>query len=179
MSFMNEYNRNLDSDLDKLADNMEKGNYSLTEKAISKGKIAIDMKQSGRDSLGNELTTEQQEFFKDSKVRDKKGNLLVLYHGTTANFNTFKKGDVGFHFGTKGAARGRVGYGKNVTLKEVYLDIKNPIVFDEDLGSWDADFRLTEELYNRGILTRAEAESVLFIYTKREINFIKIRAGVL
>ena len=113
------------------------------------------------DSLGNELSEEQVEFFKDSKVRDKKGNLMVLYHGTTANFNTFKKGDVGFHFGTRGAARGRGGFSKNVVLKEVYLNITNPIVFDEDLGSWDADYRLTRELYDRGILTQAEAESVL------------------
>ena len=121
-----------------------------------------EVKLSDRDSLGNELSAEQQEFFKDSKVRDKKGNLMVLYHGTTANFNTFKKGDVGFHFGTKGAARGRVGFGKNVALKEVYLNITNPIVFDEDLGSWDADFRLTRELYDMGILTQEDAESVLF-----------------
>lgn len=118
-------------------------------------------KLSDRDSTGKQLTKEQQEFFKDSKVRDKKGNLLVIYHGTTANFNTFKKGDVGFHFGTKGAARGRVGYGKNVIIKEVYLNIANPIVFDEDLGSWDADYRLTRELYDRGILTHDEAISVL------------------
>ena len=38
---------------------------------------------SDRDSLGNELSKEQQEFFKDSKVRDENGNLLVVYHGTT------------------------------------------------------------------------------------------------
>ena len=120
-----------------------------------------DIRYSDRDSLGNELTKEQQEFFKDSKVRDKKGNLMVLYHGTTANFNTFKKGDVGFHFGTKGAARGRAGFGKNVILKEVYLNITNPIVFDEDLGSWDADYRLTQELYDKGILTMDEARTVL------------------
>ena len=120
------------------------------------------VKYSDRDSNGNTLSKEQQGFFKDSKVRDKKGNLLVVYHGTTANFNTFKKGDVGFHFGTKAAARGRVGFGKNVTLKEVYLNITNPIVFDEDLGSWDADYLLTRELFDKGILTKEEAESVLF-----------------
>ena len=41
------------------------------------------------DSLGNELSKEQQEFFKDSKVV--KGNkLLVCYHGTGSNFRTFK-----------------------------------------------------------------------------------------
>ena len=35
MSFMNEYRRNLDSDLDRLADNMEKGNYSKKAPASS------------------------------------------------------------------------------------------------------------------------------------------------
>lgn len=126
----------------------------LSERFNEKSKdIRYKTRATAKDSLGNELTTEQQEFFKDSVVRDKSGNLKVVYHGTTADFKTFKKGDVGFHFGTKGAARGRVGYGSNVNLKEVYLNITNPIVFDEDLGSWDADFRLTRELYERGILT--------------------------
>ena len=130
--------------------------------ARPEGKLGESALYSDRDSEGNALSAEQQEFFKDSKVRDKKGNLMVVYHGTTANFNTFRKGDVGFHFGTKGAARGRVGFGKNVTIKEVYLNITNPIVFDEDLGSWDANYMLTKELYKRGILTKEEAESVLF-----------------
>ncbi len=113
------------------------------------------------DSEGTQLTEAQQEFFKSSKVRDSKGRLLVMYHGTTVNFNTFKKGDVGFHFGTKAAARGRVGYGKNAIMKRVHLNITNPIVFEEDLGSWDADYRLTQELFERDILTREEVEQVL------------------
>ena len=45
---------------------------------------------SDRDSNGNTLSKEQQEFFKDSKVRDKNGNLMVMYHGTnTPNFTVF------------------------------------------------------------------------------------------
>ena len=35
-----------------------------------------------KDSVGNILTKEQIEYFKDSKIRDKSGNLLVCYHGT-------------------------------------------------------------------------------------------------
>lgn len=127
-----------------------------------KRRFALDL-----DSEGTQLTDAQQEFFKDSKVRDSKGRLLVLYHGTTANFNTFKKGDVGFHFGTKAAARGRVGYGKNVVMKRVHLNITNPIMFEEDLGSWDADYMLTKELLGKGILTQAEAESVLLTDNKQ------------
>ena len=133
----------------------------ISDKSISYPNDSVK-RQLKKDSQGNTLSEEQAEFFKDSKVRDNKGNLLVVYHGTTANFNVFKKGDIGFHFGTKGAARGRVGFGKNVTIKEVYLNLTNPIEFDEDLGSWDADYRLTRELYDKGILTKEEAESVLF-----------------
>lgn len=145
-------------------------------------KVGVRIKESGRveesvsdetrlslsvDSEGAQLTEGQERFFKDSKARDKKGNLLVLYHGTTAKFTTFKKGDVGFHFGTKSAARGRVGYGKSAILKRVYLNITNPIVFKEDLGSWDADYLLTRELYEMGILSKDEAEVVLFTDDKR------------
>ena len=48
-------------------------------------------KQLKKDSLGNELSAEQQAFFKDSKVRDEDGNLLVVYHGTDADFTVFEK----------------------------------------------------------------------------------------
>ena len=40
------------------------------------------------DSDGKQLTKEQQEYFKDSKMRDEKGNLKVMYHGSQ---------DAGFH----------------------------------------------------------------------------------
>lgn len=45
-------------------------------------------KYSLSDSDGNQLTKEQSEYFKDSKVRDENGNLKVMYHGSQ---------DAGFH----------------------------------------------------------------------------------
>lgn len=49
-----------------------------------------ELKFSDRDSEGNTLTKAQQEYFKDSKVRDSEGNLLVMYHGTeSAGFTRF------------------------------------------------------------------------------------------
>ncbi len=43
------------------------------------------------DSTGRELTPGQQAYFKDSKVRNSEGNLLVVYHGTPyGGFNVFK-----------------------------------------------------------------------------------------
>jgi len=51
----------------------------------------MDIRFSLKDSSGRELTKEQAEYFKDSKVRDENGNLLVVYHGTkTAGFNEFQ-----------------------------------------------------------------------------------------
>ena len=113
------------------------------------------------DSQGRELTEAQQAYFSDTVVKDKRNRLKPQYHGTTQNFNAFRKGDVGYHFGTKTTARTRAGRGKNVNLMEVYLNITNPITFDVDLGSWDADYRLTQELFERGVLTQEEARQVL------------------
>lgn len=42
------------------------------------------------DSEGNGLSMEQQQYFKDSKVRDENGNLLVTYHGSDNNFTKFE-----------------------------------------------------------------------------------------
>lgn len=45
------------------------------------------------DSEGNTLTPEQQEYFKNSVVRDESGRLLVMYHGTpNAGFTEFRSG---------------------------------------------------------------------------------------
>ena len=89
------------------------------------------------DNQGNKLTKAQREFFKDSKIRDKDGKLLVMYHGSSENFTIFDNtyltknthnagfyGD-GFYFTPlKEASRQ---YGKN--LIEAYLKITNPFSF--------------------------------------------------
>jgi hypothetical protein len=43
------------------------------------------------DSEGNELSTQQAEYFKNSKVRDENGHLRVVYHGTFEDFTVFDK----------------------------------------------------------------------------------------
>ena len=48
-----------------------------------------NVKYSLTDSDGNQLTKEQQEYFKDSKMRDASGNLKVMYHGTGNDFTVF------------------------------------------------------------------------------------------
>lgn len=95
-----------------------------------------DIRYSNRadmDSEGRELSKEQQEFFKDSKVRDENGNLLVVYHGTNGKFNQYRinhfgKTDLGIYgkgFYFTDDINSAKYYGKNV--KKQYLDIKNPL----------------------------------------------------
>ena len=48
------------------------------------------IKHSLKDSEGKTLSEGQQKYFKDSKVRDNEGNLLVVYHGTmSGDFTVF------------------------------------------------------------------------------------------
>ena len=55
-----------------------------------KGKSSgVREKFSLRDSAGRELTAAQQEYFRDSQVRDADGNLLVMYHQTEGAFTVF------------------------------------------------------------------------------------------
>ena len=48
----------------------------------------VNPKYSISDNTGKQLTKGQQEYFKDSKMRDDNGNLMVMYHGSQ---------DAGFH----------------------------------------------------------------------------------
>lgn len=87
----------------------------------------VTPKFSDRDSDGNALTPTQQEFFKDSKIRDAEGNLLRVYHGTNGQFNVFRQGTAqgwgrGTYFTDNRASASE--YGKNIV--EGYLNIKNP-----------------------------------------------------
>lgn len=96
---------------------------------------------SSKDSSGRQLTTEQAEYFKNSKVRDENGNLKVMYHGTSSyGFNVFDYGKVkfglfgsGFYFtDNESVAESYTekGKGDNKGIYKVYLNITNPIDMD-------------------------------------------------
>ena len=111
---------------------------------------------SDRDTEGNKLSKEQQDFFANSKVRDSEGNLLVCYHGTDAEFTVFDKSKIGFSNGafygngfyfsdSKSAA---TQYGNNIY--EYYLNITNPLYLDDD--NW---------VYNLGLEKKKEPLKVI------------------
>ena len=96
-----------------------------------------EIKYSLKDSEGKALTEEQVEYFKNSKVRDDKGNLLIAYHGSPNKFFTFDRNRIGkgtdqfgagFYFATD--ENSAHSYGDNI--HKIYLNIEKPIVINRD-----------------------------------------------
>ena len=124
-------------------------------------KTDTDTKYSLTDNQGRTLTKEQQEYFKDSKVRDENGNLLTMYHGTPyggftefndshmgSNDNGGYLGD-GFYFSDSYdyatdytdeyfiddyiKENAKPGEYGNPKVYETYLDVKNPYIVPDGL----------------------------------------------
>lgn len=99
-----------------------------------------------KDSLGNILTKEQTEYFKDTKVTNDKNELIVCYHGSpNAGFRVFNPQKSKSQFGNYKFGNANVNYFTtdkasassytefkydDGTVYEVYLDIKNPYIVD-------------------------------------------------
>ncbi len=97
--------------------------------ARPEGEIGKSALYSPRNSEGESLSREQQAFFKDSKIRDEDGNLLVVYHGTSEKFTVFDRAKGRANMDIQGSFFSpweidAGGYGENVGA--YYLNIKNP-----------------------------------------------------
>ena len=99
------------------------------------------------DNQGRTLSKQQQEYFKDSKIRDNNGNLLTVYHGTDKVFTEFKNKYIqhgravtdGFYLTPDRTNASE--YGNNIM--ELYANIKNPLYLHNYNG-------VTRELIDRG-----------------------------
>lgn len=114
------------------------------------------------DSEGNQLTEQQEEYFRDSKVRDKQGRLLKVYHGTGNEFTVFDKkrigqnfpgrgGDMGFYFtpykeDANEYAWNASGKKNGGSVMSVYLNLKNPLVVEDD--GWGSAIRQADIRHN-------------------------------
>lgn len=92
------------------------------------------------NGLKYKLSPEQETFFKDSKIRDKNGNLKTVYHGTDAEFDVFNPNNTSSNKWGAGnylafdESAGK-NYGKNV--KEMYANITSPISDRQKTISFD------------------------------------------
>lgn len=128
-----------------MAEKMGNGGHSLERYDISTGKYTEDGKpnkyynnpnennildNNSKNNLGKELTPNQTKYFANSKMRDKNGNLKVMYRGDSEDFDTFDRSKMnnygtfgnGFYFSEENSHAGTYG-----NTKEYYLNIENPI----------------------------------------------------
>lgn len=109
------------------------------------------------DNQGRTLSKGQQEYFKDSKVRDENGNLIEVYHGTPnggftifdrnkiSNTSTTHQWGYGFYFSNNSSVgdeytrnynnnTGEYSISKNPQKYTAYLDIKNPFIISDTIS---------------------------------------------
>ena len=108
------------------------------------------------DSDGRQVTKEQQEFFKDTKVVDKNGRLLVMYHGSSSNirFTVFELRSMvngriygeGYYFTEDKNEALNWGGGQ---LYEVYVNLSNPYYASTQMEAPEAIVALAKENYGR------------------------------
>ncbi len=85
------------------------------------------------DNQGRILSKEQQEYFKNSKVKDDNGQLITVYHGTNnAGFTQFNR-NINYFTDNKNVAKTYTG--KN-EIYEGYINITNPITIDANEEIW-------------------------------------------
>lgn len=140
-----------------------------------------------KDGMANINTPEFKNWFGDSKVVDEQGRPLVVYHGTNAEFDTFKgtkilnsSEGVGFNFAVKKDIA--EGFGK---VMPVYLKLENPVyaysnidlvsdTYEDDFeienqeAIRNAVYKVKENLEQKGYTFYNEVDSdMLDVYAER------------
>lgn len=138
------------------------------------------------DSEGRELTEQQQEYFKDSKVRDEDGRLKSVYHATYDTFTVFDRNKlgaltdgnatdddwaatshIGFWFNTEDLSK-TSGLGNRA--ENAYLNITNPYdaVSLESLVDEMAQYNGTPAEKGNAFADRLQSEGYDGIYIRDE-----------
>ena len=142
-----------------------------------------DIRYSLTDNNGKKLSKEQQEYFKDSKVRDDDGKLLVMYHGSESKFNEFNSSINWFtdseeysnYYGRKeNTIQKALGIEakKSKNTYKTYLDIKNPKVLGNIDGYINQDFDV-EEFIEESDISREDFNRLLEEYNTGKPEYEK------
>lgn len=131
------------------------------------------------DSQGRELTAEQTEYFKDSKVRDNQGRLRVMYHVSGAkNINVFQSGNSAglIYFSPAEANAKKAARGKKTTY-ECYLNITDPVNDEGSPVDWyNAEDSLRVAKWKRaghdGVYVRDESGVSLAVFSPEQIKSV-------
>lgn len=142
---------------------------SAVDNSIPQTNKKDNEKFSLKDSDGRELSKAQQEYFKDSKIRDESGRLLTLYHQTGNDFTVFDTHHEGAGAGDWGTPYGifmkpnskDVGLGGSIQM-ELYANITNPLKV-QDRSELDRVLKSDED-YSK---LRKEYEQIDVDYKKK------------
>lgn len=77
----------IDGSSNQSNDNIPQSNSNVKSGTLPKYSMQENINDT--DSSGRKLSKQQQEYFKNSKIRDEKGNLKIMYHGTSNDFTVF------------------------------------------------------------------------------------------
>ena len=141
-------------------------NEELDNSSFSNTKYSVS---NDTDNQGRKLSEKQQEYFKDSKVRDKKGNLRVLYNGSgehtvynPAYMSDESKWGKGIYLTPfKDVAEQ---YGSNI--KEAYVDIKNPLEPGKSLINNFKDYCKSNGINNLKVTASYKNKNAIEFYKK-------------
>ncbi|MDD6484213.1 MAG: hypothetical protein PUF72_06540 [Clostridiales bacterium] len=119
-------------------------------------------KDSSKDITGQAVPEHILESTQNSVVKNENGQLIPVYHGTGENFDSFKRSDIGIHFGSYAQAVQRVNDKgiENPRYVKAYLNITNPIEIDEDFFGWNA-FQIVQKLAKIGVIEQSEGVGYL------------------
>lgn len=123
-------------------------------------KRRVDLRNQ-RNNRRIEPTDEQVESLKSSAIKNEDGSPKEVFHFTdNMEFETFAKGDIGFHFGTEQQAteRGNI-LKKTGRIIKAYLDIKNPVHISSDIMVWQPS-QTALRLFTDNVIT---LEQYLFV----------------
>jgi len=117
-----------------------------------------------KEYVGVESNPNFMSWFGKSKVVNSDGSPMVVYHGTKNDFDTFSKGDIGYHAGGKNQANNRLAHSgdfewstfdkehhesaRNSNILPLYMRIENPLKM-KDIAHWDDLQYCYEEINNR------------------------------
>lgn len=118
------------------------GRHREDEAGVSgEGRAAGDAGQNvlREDSEGRRLTDDEAARLEGTAIVDEDGHPIAVYHFTPEmDFETFERGDIGFHFGTEEQARKRGTDLKAASgrMFRAHLNIRNPYRVRLDLNAW-------------------------------------------
>ncbi len=127
------------------------------------------------DSDGKQLSKEQQDYFKDSKMRDDSGNLMVMYHGSQdAGFHVFdakmSDDDTSFFFVDRNDVAASYSGTTETYEAQAFKTIEDANSFFEKIGKDEyfvdeknGKYRLREDCVN-GYLDIVECDTLEEIY---------------